>query len=96
MLAKEFARGMRNEDKITFALEMLLDVDDPALHHRVEAASNIIGQHGHTLNRERISRRSDGSVISPYAPDGGPLVVGALDGAMADVYTDMAATELLP
>ncbi|MGV6840014.1 MAG: hypothetical protein ACWA40_07440 [Planktomarina sp.] len=73
LMAQEFAVGMTDEDKITWGIEMILAVNDPEQHHRVSAAGDIVGRYGHDLARDRLARRPDGSLIHPYAPDGGPL-----------------------
>jgi len=65
LMAQEFAAGMRDEDKITWGIEMFMAVNDPDLHHRVTAGADIVGRYGHNLARDCRAIRPDGSVFHP-------------------------------
>lgn len=80
-LAQVFCEGMRDEDRIDFALELLRSVSDTDLHHRVDAVANLIGQHGHKLAREHLPIM--------YTP---PKSGAGLDQAMIRVHAEMAQT----
>ena len=50
-MAREATRGMSDEEKIAFAIEVCHGVSDPRKGPALTLASNRIGQHGHMLCR---------------------------------------------
>lgn len=50
-MAREATRGMSDEEKIAFAIEVCHGVTDPLRGPALTVASNWTGQHGHMLCR---------------------------------------------
>ena len=74
-MAGDAFNAMPEEEQILYATAIILSIDAANLVHVLEASGNLIGRHAHNVAANAMPRRSDGSRISPYAPDGGPVRV---------------------
>ena len=72
-MALDALKGLTRQQRLEFCTFIICRTCDPSLVHKLEQAANEIGRHAHELQREYMPLRTDGSVIHPYAPDGGPL-----------------------
>ncbi len=71
--AEKAVQFLSQEERIQLARKLCLSVNDPKCADALGVASLEILMHGENLGAGAPQRRSDGSIISPYAPDGGPL-----------------------
>ncbi len=55
-IAEEALRGLSGKDKVHFALQLILDITDPAAAGAVSFAGAQIGNHAQRLMREAFER----------------------------------------
>ncbi len=66
-------RKLPVEARLKLMASMINEIDDPEQARRLIALAQGALVRGQRLLDQVPPRRSDGSVISPYAPDGGPI-----------------------
>ncbi len=71
--AKTAVEFLSESEKIALAKFLILGIEEPSLVDGIKLVAWEVKSHAEDLAAQSGSYRSDGSKITPYAPDGGPL-----------------------
>lgn len=71
--AATITEGLSDAEKIMVMRSIGMGVSDGSFAAMLIGAADEIGRYAHMIGRDHPQRRSDGSIIHPYAPGGGPV-----------------------